>query len=253
MKYGIIGAIIGDVVGSRFEFNNIKHKCFTLFHKSCHYTDDTIMTLAIYDALLNNKNVVDTMKLYYKKYPYRGYGGSFSYWINMKNPEPYNSCGNGAAMRISSVAYMAKNIDEVKSLAYQVTAISHDHPEGLKAAECVAICIYMALHGYNKHDIRELALLYYPEICTLKYKNLLKYYTFTELSQDTVPQAIYCFLISNSFEDCLRTTISIGGDSDTLAAISCAIAGAYYGINNKLINKVKDKLEPEMVKLLFKH
>ena len=251
MKNPVIGAIIGDIVGSRFEFNNIKHKCFRLVHRRSHYTDDTIMTLAVYDALSNNRNIIETMKLYYRKYPYYGYGGGFLYWINTKDPEPYYSCGNGAAMRISSVGIIAQSIDQVKVLSRYVTEVSHNHPEGLKAAECVATLVYMAYNGYTKQDIKNTALLYYPEISQFKYRNLVKYYTFTELSQDSVPQAIYCFLISHSFEDCLRTTISIGGDSDTLAAISCAIAGAYYNISYKLWNQVKEKLPSKMLDNLF--
>ena len=251
MKNPVIGAIIGDVVGSRFEFKNIKHKCFRLVHSRSHYTDDTLMTLAVYDALSNNKNIIETMQYYYHKYPYYGYGGGFLYWINMKNPQPYNSCGNGAAMRISPVGIIAQSINQVKILSRYVTEISHNHPEGLKAAECVALCIYMACNGYTKQDIKNTALSYYPEIQYFNYHYLVKRYKFTELSQDSVPQAIYCFLISHSFEDCLRTTISIGGDSDTLAAISCGIAGAYYNIPYKLWNQVKEKLPKKILENLF--
>lgn len=247
----MIGAIIGDIVGSRFEFNNINTKNFRLLNNKSHYTDDTIMTLAVADSLLHNKDLHNTMIEYYRKYPYNGYGGHFLYWLNSIKPEPYYSCGNGSAMRISSVAWLAKSEEEVKQLSRQVTEITHNHPEGLKGAEVTAMCIYKALHGATKQEIRDYVTREYPIIKNFKYKNLKKYYGFTELCQYTVPQAIYCFLISHSFIDCLRTTISIGGDCDTTAAISCAIAEAYYGyIPQNLIKRIKRKLPESMLNII---
>lgn len=233
----MLGAIIGDIVGSRYEFNRgpkPEKNDFVLFSRTAFFTDDTVMTCAVASALLNNnKDIVKEVKRIGRMYPGCGYGGSFAYWMFTDNDEPYWSFGNGAAMRVSPVAYLAKSEEEVKELSKKVTEITHDHPEGLKGAEVTAMCIFMALNGYPKSEIKKYAETEYPEIAQFVYKDLVKFYRFNETCQDTVPQAIYCFLISNSFEDCLRTCISIGGDSDTLSAISCSIAEAFYGIPKK--------------------
>lgn len=234
----MLGAIIGDIVGSIYEFDNIRTKNFQLFSSRCFFTDDTVMTVAVYKALkksklFNYKNLqeqaVKQMQKYGKLYPNMSYGTSFQQWLNTKNPRPYNSYGNGAAMRVSPVAYFAKSIDEVKKLSYQVTVVSHNHEEGIKGAEATAISIWLALNKYSKEQIKKYIEEKYYSL-DFEYEDLVKNYRFNETCQNTVPQAIYCFLISESFEDCLRTSISIGGDSDTLCAISYAIAEAYYGI-----------------------
>lgn len=226
----MLGAIIGDIVGSRFEFHNHRQKAFELFSNKCCFTDDSVMTCAVAYALLNNKDIAHTMQEFGQKYPDRGYGGKFFYWLFANEPKPYNSYGNGAAMRISPVAYIAKSEEEVKELSKKVTEVSHNHPEGLKGAEVIALCVYKALHGESKEEIKAYAVSKYPEIRDMNYFDLVQNYSFNETCQNTVPQAIYCFLISKNFEDCLRTTVSIGGDTDTLCAISCAIAEAHYGI-----------------------
>ena len=230
----MLGAIIGDIVGSIYEFHNHRWKSFELFNKKMFFTDDTVMTCAVAKSLVesNGDNIVEVMKNFGMTYPNKGYGGSFSRWLFCKNPQPYYSFGNGAAMRISPVAWFAKSEEEVKELSYRVTSVTHDHPEGLKGAEVTAICIFKALHGdaNSKEEIRAYAYEQYPEIKDMNYNDLVQNYRFNETCQETVPQAIFCFLISKNFEDCLRTCISIGGDSDTLAAIACSIAEAYYGI-----------------------
>lgn len=227
----MLGAIIGDIVGSRFEFHNHRNKKFDLFDYHCFFTDDTVQTCAVASCLLDGGDFnVKKFKNICRKFPGRGYGGSFARWLYSDSTEPYYSFGNGAAMRVSPVGWMAKSEKEVKQLAKKVTEITHNHPEGLKAAEVTAMCIYYARIGMDKKFIRAYAISKYPEIANFKYKKLRKHYRFTEWSQDSVPQAIYCFLISDSFEDCIRTTISIGGDSDTLCAISGAIAETYFGI-----------------------
>ena len=249
----MIGAIIGDIVGSRFEFDNIRTKKFELFTMGSNFTDDSVMTVAVADALINNKDVTSTLQYYGRKYPGRGYGGRFYSWIYNDNPKPYNSCGNGAAMRISSVGYIAKTPEEVKELSKKVTEVTHNHAEGIKAAEVTAMCIYMALHDFSKEQIEEYAIKEYPVIKNFDYEDLRKNYRFSELSQESVPQAIYCFLISKNFEDCLRTTISIGGDCDTTAAISCAIAEAYYKkIPSKIVQQAKILLPIEFINILEK-
>jgi len=228
----MLGAIIGDINGSIYEGHNHRWKAFELFTKKMHFTDDTVMTGAVAYSIFNNRgrDIVKDLRDYGASFPHRGYGGSFRAWLNSDKPKPYNSYGNGAAMRISSVAWFALDEEEVKELAWRVTSCTHDHPEGLKGAEVTAMCIFKALHTKDKEKIREYACAQYPEIATMNYMDLVKNYHFDVSCQGSVPQAIYCFLISKNFEDCLRTTVSIGGDTDTLCAISCAIAEAYYGI-----------------------
>ena len=244
----MLGAIIGDVVGSRFEFNNIRTKDFPLLTKECKYTDDTVMTLAVLDILQNrlfNKEcVIDTFKKWGRAYPNSGYGNRFSSWLFGDNRESYHSYGNGSAMRISPVGWYANSEKEVKELTRLVTEVTHSHKEGIKGAEVVAMCVYYAKIGKSKEFIRKYVERYYS--LDFDYEDLKKNYYFNETCQESVPQAIYCFLISKDFEDCLRTTISIGGDCDTTAAISCAIAEAYYkDINPELLMQViKNYLPP---------
>ncbi len=252
----MLGAVIGDVVGSRYEFNNIKTKDFELFGKGCYATDDTVMTCAVAEVLINKKQndkdyIVDTFKKWGRRYPHAGYGGRFGCWVLGNEREPYNSYGNGAAMRVSAVGWIAKSEKEVKDLSREVTEVTHNHPEGIKGAEVVAMCIYYAKQGKDKAFIRA-----YVEKCynlDFNYEELRKTYTHAEeICQNTVPQAIFCFLISDSFEDCLRTTISIGGDCDTTAAISCAIAEAYYGSCGCCEKEVLNYLTPDMKNILKK-
>jgi ADP-ribosylglycohydrolase len=226
----MLGAIIGDIVGSRFEFKNHRDKNFELFDKKCFFTDDTVMTCAVADALIYNMDIKDFLRKFAQRFPGRGYGGSFGAWVNGIIDGPYYSFGNGAAMRVSPVAWIAKDEKEVVKLARKVTEVTHDHPEGIKGAEVTAMCVFMALNGFPKSEIKKYAVKKYPEIESFDYETLKKTYQFNETCQNTVPQAIYCFLISKDFEDCLRTSVSIGGDTDTLCAISCAIAEGYYGV-----------------------
>lgn len=252
----MLGAVIGDVVGSRYEFNNIKTKDFELFGKGCYATDDTVMTCAVAEVLVNNKQndkdcIIDTLKKWGRKYPHAGYGGHFGRWVLGSEREPYNSYGNGAAMRVSAVGWIAKSEEEVKDFLRRVTEVTHNHPEGIKGAEVVAMCIYYARQGKDKAFIKEYVEKYYN--LDFDYENLRKAYTHAEeICQNTVPQAIFCFLISDSFEDCLRTTISIGGDCDTTAAISCAIAEAYYGGCGECEKEVLDYLTSDMKNILKK-
>ncbi len=226
----MLGAIIGDVVGSRFEFHNYRDKKFVLFDSKCFFTDDTVMTCAVADALLYNKDIKNNLRKFGNLFPGRGYGGSFAAWLNKEFDGPYYSFGNGAAMRVSAVGWIAKDEKEVIELSRKVTEVTHDHPEGLKGAEVTAMCVFMAFNGFPKSEIEKYAVANYPEILAFDYEILKKTYKFNETCQNTVPQAIYCFLISDNFEDCLRTSVSIGGDTDTLCAISCAIAEGYYGV-----------------------
>ena len=248
----MLGAIIGDVVGSRFEFNNIKTKEFELVGEGTSMTDDSIMTIAVDECLVKGyaepRDVVNTLKKWGRRYPNAGYGGHFFYWVLGDATEPYNSCGNGSAMRVSGVGWFAKSEDEVKALSRLVTGVTHNHPEGLKGAEVVAMCVYYARIGKSKEFIRDYIYSQYPETEFLDYEELRRtYYHGEEICQVSVPQALYCFLISDSFEDCLRTTISIGGDCDTTSAMSCAIAEAFYGIPQHIIDAVKPYINNDVL------
>ena len=238
-----LGAIIGDIVGSVYEWNNIRTKEFLFFSPKCFPTDDSIMTLAVAKAILDSDHdystlspkAIDNMRLLGNIYPNAGYGGRFSRWLKDINPKPYNSFGNGSAMRISAVAYAAGSLNEVKDLSYKVTAVTHNHPQGIKGAEATAVATYLALHASSLNEIRNvIEKNYYPLDFTLD--DIRDSYCFNETCQNTVPQALEAFLESTCFEDAIRNAISIGGDSDTLAAITGAVAGAYYRIPDDIVS-----------------
>lgn len=252
----MLGAVIGDIVGSRFEWNNIKTKDFEFFSKDCFFTDDTIMTLAIAKTVLKSKifeelrsNAVYYMKLIGKPYPNSGYGGSFFNWIYSADSKPYNSFGNGAAMRVSACGLAAETIEEAIAWSREATCVTHNHPEGLKGAEAVAVAIFMAKAGRDKAYIREfIHYRYYPMDFTLD--GIRDTYSFNETCQETVPQALMAFFESTSFEDAIRNAISIGGDSDTLAAITGSVAEAYYGIPENLRKQALTYLDDQMLAIV---
>lgn len=251
----MIGAIIGDVVGSKYEFKNIRTKKFPLFSRGCYATDDSIMATAVWDMWLkgvleDKEAIIDTYKEWGRKFP-NSYGGSFGAWLRSDRRESYYSFGNGAAMRVSPIGWIAKSEDEVIKLAYNVTAVTHDHPEGIKGAVVTAMCVYYARIGKTKEFIKKYVEQFYSLDFTYDYLN--KHYYFDETCQNTVPEAIYCFLISKNFEDCVRTTISIGGDCDTTAAISCAIAEAYYKkVPRYIIRKVLRIIPKDVLQIIKK-
>ena len=237
----MIGAIIGDIAGSRFEFNNHRSKEFELFTEKCSFTDDSVMTLAIAKALLDCKEdysdlsaqTVKCMQEIGRPYPYCGYGGHFRWWMYSDNPKPYGSFGNGSAMMVSAVGWVAKSIDEVKILSEKVTAVTHNHPEGIKGAEATAVAIFLARQGKSKEEIKDYIEEHYY-ILNFTIDEIRPTYRFNETCQDTVPQALEAFFESTSFEDAIRIAISVGGDSDTLAAITGGIAEAYYGVPKEI-------------------
>jgi len=256
----MIGAIIGDIVGSRFEWNNHRSKDFELFTRECFATDDSIMTLAVGKALVESKNdwsdlgeqAVRCMQEVGRPYPRCGYGGRFWDWMYSDHPKPYNSFGNGAAMRVSACGFVARSLEEAKALSKAVTEVTHNHPEGLKGAEATVVAIYMARTGSTIEEIRDVIdQEYYPIDFTLD--EIRDTYAFNETCQDTVPQALEAFFESNSFEDAIRNAISVGGDSDTLAAITGGIAEAYYGVPADLKEKAKTFLDDHLVEILTKY
>ena len=253
------GAIIGDIAGSRFEFNNIKTKDFELFHKNCRFTDDTVMTVAVAKALSESKknNYEDLEKqLDYwmheigKKYPGCGFGGMFYRWIMKDMHQPYNSFGNGSAMRTSMCGLIADSLQEALDLAKRCAAVTHNHEEGIKAAQAVTACIYLARQKKSKEEIRDyIKNNYYRLNFTLD--DIRPTYKFDVTCSGSVPEAIQAFVESDSFIDAIRNAVSIGGDSDTIAAITGSIAEAYYGIDSEYIdsaNKYLDKYLLDQIK-----
>jgi type I restriction enzyme M protein len=245
----MIGAIIGDIVGSRFQFVDYKSKDFDFFHDGCQATDDTFMTLAIGKAFaacadLTDLNTLQTLTILYMKEIARahrdtGWGANFYKWLFEKSV-PYNSCGNGAGMRVSPVGWIASTEEEVRTFSKAVTEISHNHPEGLKGAECVAMAVFLARNGASKEEIKaRLTRDYYPELATMTLDKIRPTYCIDEYGswvtcQGSIPQAMTAFFESENFEDAVRGAISIGGDADTIGCMTGAVAGAYYGVPQEM-------------------
>jgi len=225
----MIGALAGDIIGSVYEWNNIKTKDFELFSPKCDFTDDSVLTVALADAILHSRDYAETMKDYHRRYPHAGYGGSFSSWASSHRSEPYNSWGNGAAMRISPVGFAYDTLDEVLSKAREFTAVTHNHSEGIKGGQSVAAAIFLARGGSSKEEIREYVEAAFEYDLSATCDQIRPNYKFDVSSQGTVPQAFAAFLESTDFEDAIRNAISLGGDSDTLACITGGIAQAFYG------------------------
>lgn len=249
------GAIIGDIVGSRFEFNNHRSKDFELFTSDCFFTDDTVMTLAVAKALSSYKTVTDyedfrktLIKCMHEigvHYPHCGYGGRFYGWIMNGDTAPYNSFGNGSAMRVSPVSWYAHSLEEAEELAAATALVTHNHPEGVKGAVSVAGAIYLARTGHTMDEIKEYVSRFYTIGFTLD--EIRDTYGFYETCQQSVPQAFQAFLESVSFEDAVRNAISIGGDSDTIAAITGSVAEAFYGIDNELREEAVSRLDKRLL------
>lgn len=254
----MIGAIIGDIVGSRFEWDNHRSKSFDLFTDDCFFTDDSIMSLAICDALMESadnhhdlsEQAIRSMHTIGRPYPDCGYGGRFFDWMYSNTPTPYNSFGNGAAMRVSGCGYVGHTLDEVTNLSRAVTEVTHNHPEGLKGAEATAIAVFLGRTGKTLDEIHShITANYYPLDFTLD--GIRETYQFNETCQDTVPQAFEAFFESTSFEDAIRNVISVGGDSDTLAAITGAIAEAYYGVPTEIRQQALSFLDETLLGILM--
>ena len=253
----MIGAILGDIIGSRFEFHNYLGKDFELLTRRCEFTDDTVMTCAVAEALMDSREdfsdlsekAVASMQRLGRLYPNAGYGARFIHWIFADDPRPYNSCGNGSAMRISAVGFAARDVEEAKRLSAAVTGISHDHPEGMKGAEATAVAIVMARQGKSKAEIRAVMETYYDlstgvDAWRNKWDGHGK-----EICQVSVPQALACFFEGEDFEDVIRNCISIGGDSDTIAAIAGGIAEAFFGVPEALRARADDFLSPDLAEI----
>jgi len=242
----MIGAIAGDIIGSVYEWNNIKTKQFDLFAPNCFFTDDTVLTVALAESILTGTDYASLMRDYYRRYPEAGYGGLFHRWAQAHKFEPYNSWGNGAAMRISSVGFAFNTLDEVLARAAEYTAVTHNHAEGIKGAQATAAAIFLARTGHTKADIRHYASATFHYDLSRSVDEIRPTYRFDESCQGTVPQAIVCFLESTDFEDAIRNAISLGGDSDTLACITGGIAHAHYGVPAAIVDRAMSILDEDL-------
>lgn len=247
----MIGAIAGDIIGSRYEFNNIDTTEFDLFHISSTFTDDTVLTVATADAILNDssKDYLRKYQWYFFEYPNRGWGGMFAQIASTGNLGPYNSYGNGSAMRVSPVGWICDTIDEVMLEAANTAVVTHNHEEGIKGAQATALAVHLARNGFNKEEIKHI-------ITSRIGYDLTKPYTeygrdFDETCQGAVPKALAIFFGTNSFEESIRQSIALGGDVDTIACIVGGISQAYYGMPDmEIVKNVYIKLPNQMRRIV---
>lgn len=252
----MIGSIIGDIVGSIYEFSNIKTKDFELFQPECEYTDDSVLTFATADWLLHGGNVAHYYSRYGQEYPYPmgGYGNGFKDWLIRSSRqgifEPYNSCGNGSAMRVCPLGWAFNTKEEVLSWARKSAECTHNHPEGIKGAQATALCILMARQGKSKEEIRQEIEQEFQYDLHFTCDEIRPTYGWGGTCQDSVPQAIVAFLDGTDFEDCIRNAISIGGDSDTIGCITGGIAEAFYGVPADIKDKALTYLDDGLTRIL---
>lgn len=253
------GAILGDIIGSPYEFdaNNIKTTDFSLFSDRSEFTDDSIMTCAVAEGLLNcgtdaddetiSRSIIEAMKKYGNRYPFAGYGAGFSMWLQQEDPKPFNSYGNGSAMRVSPAAWLCQDdFGRMLHVAAMTAVISHNHPEGIKGAQSVAAAIFMGIHGSSKEDIRTMVTKAFGYDLSKTCDEIRLDYHHVESCQETVPQAFAAFLEGESFEDVIRLAVSLGGDSDTLTAIAGSMAEAFYGVPDELKKEARDRLPADL-------
>ena len=258
----MLGAILGDIVGSPFEFdhNNYKHKDFLLLSEKSHFTDDTVMTVAVARGLIAGQGnaqktfaeVQHEMRRLGKAYPNAGYGGMFGRWLCAEHPQPYGSFGNGSAMRVAAAGWLFDTLDKTLEMAKVTAEITHNHPEGIKGAQATAAAIFLARTGHSKPEIRQYVEQTFGYDLSRTCDEIRPYYCNVETCQQTVPEAIIAFLESNSFEDALRNAVSLGGDSDTLACITGGIVEAFYGMPQELRTETLKRL-PEEMQDTFEH
>lgn len=253
------GAILGDIIGSPYEFDcGDKTKDFPLFVKNSVFTDDTVMTVAVAEAFLGapddediiRQRLIQAMQRYGKRYPHAGYGLRFSRWLRDRHPEPYNSWGNGSAMRVSSVAWLYHDLETVRRMARLSADVTHNHPEGIKGAEATASAIFLARTGKSKAEIKTYIEENFHYDLSRSCDEIRPTYHHVESCQETVPEAITAFLEGNSFEDVIRTAVSLGGDCDTLTCIAGSIAEGFYGVPDELKLQCRSRIPGEFVTIL---
>ena len=256
----MIGAILGDMIGAPYEFDRgDKTKDFPLFSWESHWTDDTVMTIAVAEALMDSKdetpdvkiraNLVKSMRKWGMMYPDAGYGGMFYRWLRMMNPEPYGSYGNGSAMRVSSAGWLYDTLEETRHMARQTAYVTHNHPEGIKGAEATAGAIFLARTGKSKKEIKKYVEgLDYDLSRTCD--DIRPEFYHIESCQTTIPAAMAAFLEGEDYEDVVRNAVSLGGDADTVACVAGSIAEAYYGIPKWIIERGWERLTQKMLQVL---
>lgn len=247
----MIGAVIGDIIGSRLEKNNIKSKDFELFTKNSKYTDDTVLTIAIADCILNSKDYEKTVKKYGRNYPFAGYGGTFKKWLAGTIRGPYNSWGNGSAMRVSPIGFAFDNEIKILEEAKKSAEITHNHEEGIKGAQAIAMSVFLGRKNKTKEEIKEYVENKFGYDLNRTLDEIRPNYEFDVSCQGSVPESIIAFLESDNFEDAIRNAISIGGDSDTIASMTGAISEAFYkSIPKELIEKTNELIPEEFKRII---
>ena len=255
------GAILGDIIGSPYEFDQgNKSKTFPLFSQQSTYTDDTVMTIAVAEAFMDapdddviiRQRLIETMHRYGRMYPDAGYGGRFAMWLFLDGTEPYNSFGNGSAMRVSSVAWLYNDLDTIRRMARLSAEVTHNHPEGIKGAEATASAIFLARTGSSKAEIKAYIEDQFDYNLSRSCDEIRPDYYHVESCQETVPEAISAFLEGDSFEDVIRTAVSLGGDCDTLTCIAGAIAEGFYGVPEELKKECQKRLPEDLKEVLAK-
>jgi ADP-ribosylglycohydrolase len=247
----MIGAIAGDIIGSVYESHCLKTTEFAIFTTHSSFTDDTVLTVAVADCILNGKDYATTFKQYARKYPYAGFGGMFFRWVKSNSLKPYNSFGNGSAMRVSPVGFAFDTVEEVLAEARRSAEVTHNHPEGIKGAQAVAAAIFLAREKESKSGIKDFIEKNFGYNLSETLEEIRPHYYFDETCQGSVPQAIIAFLESDSFEDAVRKAVSLGGDSDTLACMAGGIAQAYYRtIPDYIIKEVNDRLDKDLLNVV---
>ena len=257
----MFGAILGDIIGSPYEFDRgQKVKDFPLFRESSMFTDDTVMTIAVAEAFMDaekdaideeiRKLLVSSMRKWGRKYPFAGYGMRFSIWLAEPRPKPYGSYGNGSAMRVSPAAWLFNDLETVRKMARLSAEVTHNHPEGIKGAEATAAAIFFARTGKSKAEIKAYIETEFRYDLSRTCDEIRPDYYHVESCMETVPEAITAFLEGESFEDVIRTAVSLGGDCDTLTAIAGSMAEGFYGVPEELKQECYDRLPGEMKKVL---
>lgn len=245
----ISGSIIGDIIGSVYEFNPTKDYNFEIFNDDAHFTDDSVLTISVAKTILEKSNYEDNLILYYKTYPNKIYGPKFLEWIRTGIKQ--NSYGNGAPMRISAIGNYFNQSDIVLSEARRAVEMTHSHPEGIKGAQSIALAIFMAKRGYSKKDIKEQIQRHFNYDLDFCIKDIKENYSFNSSSQHSVPQSLVCFFDSEDFESAIRLAVSLGGDSDTLACMTGGISSVYYKeIPNEIITFCKERIPDEFIQII---
>ena len=258
----MIGAILGDMIGAPYEFDRgNKTKDFPLFGKRSQFTDDSVMTVAVAEALISSYGksddeikaaLVASMQKWGHRYPHAGYGGMFRHWLTAKDPQPYGSYGNGSAMRVSAAGWLYDTVERTREVARATAEVSHNHPEGIKGAECTAAVMFLARTGASKDEIKDYVVKEFGYDISRSVDELRPLHDHVESCQDSLPKALASFFEGTSYEDTVRNAVSLGGDTDTLAAIAGAMADAMYGIPDDILAEGRARLPEDLLKVVEK-